>query len=67
MSGSVVSVKFFASLREMVGNAESEVAQMNEQTVMDVWKRATQNMTMPENTLMAVNMEYVEGTHFVKA
>lgn len=67
MSDSVITVKFFASLREIVGNAESEVKQMGEQTVMDIWNRATQDMAMPENTLMAVNMDYVESAHLVSA
>lgn len=67
MTQAVIKIKFFASLRELVGQADSEVAENSVNTVIDVWNSATKNMTMPDNTLMAVNMEYVEAMHSVKA
>ena len=60
-------MKFFASLREHVGQAEAEVAHNELNTVADVWLQATNNMVLPENTLMAVNMEYVDASHAVKS
>lgn len=63
----VIKVKFFASLREHVGQAEAEVAQSGVATVMDVWNNATNNMALPDNTLMAVNMDYVDADYSVKA
>jgi len=63
----VIAVKFFASLREHVGQAEAEVAESAVNTVADVWNQATNNMVLPENTLMAVNMEYVDSSYSVKA
>lgn len=63
----VITVKFFASLREYVGQAEAEVAESVVNTVADVWNQATNNMALPENTLMAVNMEYVDSSYTVKA
>ena len=62
-----IKVKFFASLREHVGHADAEVAENLVKTVADVWMKATNDMVLPENTLMAVNMDYVESTHAVKA
>lgn len=62
-----IKVKFFASLREYVGHADAEVAETLVKTVADVWTKATNDMAFPENTLMAVNMDYVEATHTVKA
>lgn len=62
-----IKVKFFASLREHVGHADAEVAETLVKTVADVWASATNNMVIPENTLMAVNMDYVEASHVVKA
>ena len=34
---------------------------------LPMYGKATNDMVLPENTLMAVNMEYVEATHGVKA
>ena len=62
-----IQVKFFASLRETVGQAEAEVEPGAVKSVADVWKQATNNMDLPENTLMAVNMEYVDASHAVKS
>jgi molybdopterin synthase sulfur carrier subunit len=61
-----IQVKFFASLREHVGQAEAEVAENSVVTVSDVWNFATNNMDLPKNTLMAVNMEYVDAIHPVQ-
>ncbi len=63
----VITVKFFASLREYVGQAEAEVAESVVNTVADVWSQTTNNMALPENTLMAVNMDYVDSSCTVKA
>lgn len=63
----VITVNFFASLREHVGQAEAEVEQGAVKSVADVWSQATNNMALPENTLMAVNMEYVDSSCTVKA
>ena len=56
-----ISVKFFASLREQLGRDECELEAGTVQTVAEVWSRATDNTAMPGNTLMALNMEYVDG------
>jgi len=67
MSNTVIKIKFFASLREHVGQAETEVAKDSVNTVLDVWNNATNDMSMPENTLMAVNMDYVDANYSVNA
>ena len=54
-----VNVKFFASLSEYTGSAETTVAADSGATVQDAWNLATQNLAMPSNTLCAVNMAYV--------
>ncbi|VAW57184.1 Molybdopterin synthase sulfur carrier subunit [hydrothermal vent metagenome] len=53
-----ISVKFFARLREQVGQAELTLERATD--VQSAWDQATQNMTMPDNTLCAINMEYVD-------
>lgn len=67
MADAVIIIKFFASLREHVGQAEAQISEAGISTVMDAWNSATDNRAMPENTLMAVNMDYVEASHPVKA
>ena len=67
MTDAVIKIKFFASLREQVGQAETEVAQSGVSTVIDAWNTATKNMALPDNTLMAVNMDYVDASYAVKA
>ena len=62
-----IKVKFFASLREQIGQGDTEVAEDKVKTVGDVWNEVTAKLVMPENTLMAVNMEYVSSSFLVKA
>jgi len=66
MTKAVVTVKFFASLREYVGQAETEILASDVQTVAAVWLLSTNDMALPENTLMAVNMEYVDADYPVR-
>ena len=53
-----VKVKFFASLSEHTGLSETTVDASSIATVLDVWKLATNNQAMPDNTLCAINMTY---------
>jgi molybdopterin synthase sulfur carrier subunit len=56
-----IHVKFFASLRETVGRDEQHLDAAGLRTVRDVWRRACRELALPENALMAVNMDYVRG------
>lgn len=58
-----VTVKFFASLREQVKQSENSMEITDDLTVAKVWHQSTSNMRMPDNTLCAVNMEYVDTQH----
>ncbi len=53
-----IKVKFFASLSEQTGLTETVVETNNPANVMDAWKLATGDQTMPVNTLCAINMTY---------
>ncbi len=53
-----ITVKFFARLREQVGHAEISLDSASD--VQSAWRQATQNIDMPDNTLCAINMEYVD-------
>lgn len=55
-----ISIKFFARLREEVGKDSCELAADKASTVREVWQQASGGVDMPLNTLMAVNMEYVD-------
>lgn len=54
-----ITVKFFASLREQIGKSEATVSSENTITVLQAWQQASGLGSMPENTLAAINMEYV--------
>lgn len=56
-----IRIKFFASLREQVGQSELELATAEVNNVDQAWSQATKGMEMPSNVLIAVNMEYVES------
>ena len=55
-----ITVKFFARLREQVG--KDETALDTAKNVQSAWDQSTNGMIMPDNTLCAINMEYVEPT-----
>lgn len=60
-----ISVKFFASLREQVGMADASLEASNGMTVQQVWSD-TCSIAMPDNTLCAINMEYVDLSQAVQ-
>lgn len=61
-----VKVKFFASMRDRVGKADDTIEVADNATVADVWA-AVSSEAMPENTLVAINMEYTDVDHAVQA
>ncbi|MDH5424683.1 MAG: molybdopterin converting factor subunit 1 [Gammaproteobacteria bacterium] len=54
-----ITVKFFASLREQTGKSDASISYAEPISVLDAWKQASGMQSMPENTLCAINMEYV--------
>lgn len=55
-----VSIKFFASLRDYTGIADSQIEYQGLYTVEQVWSAVMPDKAMPANTLAAINMEYVD-------
>ena len=53
-----ITVKYFAILRERYGRSTDIVPYENGMTVSDVWKRTLATETMPDQLMIAVNMEY---------
>ena len=60
-----IQVRFFASLREQIGVAEKQLNVGSNMTVTEVWQQATNQSGIPVNTLMAINMEYVDADQHV--
>jgi molybdopterin synthase sulfur carrier subunit len=61
-----IKVRYFASLKENIGRSEDNLEFAGLSTVGDVWRRANPDKALPDNTLTAVNMEYVELDDVVK-
>ena len=57
-----ITVKYFASLRELVGRGEDSLEiDDTDMTVSEVWETvAGSEKNLPDNILSAINMEYVK-------
>ncbi len=55
-----IKVRYFASLAERLGRAESTLEFTRGMTVSDVWQLDNTDKHMPDNILAAVNMDYAE-------
>ena len=58
-----IQVKFFASLRERVGQSDARLDANEVNTAQDVWQQIVGDAEPDKNILIAVNMEYVDATH----
>ncbi|MBE9559158.1 MAG: MoaD/ThiS family protein [Proteobacteria bacterium] len=56
-----INVQFFASLRELIGKQQSSMDYSDGLDVSAVWQQTSNNADMPDNTLCAINMEYVKA------
>jgi len=62
-----VSVKYFASLRELMGEASSVVDIEENSSVSKLWQSIIESKNVEfDNVMMAVNMEYVKSEHQLK-
>ena len=57
-----IEVKYFANMRDTMGKAGESIEINDGSSVADVWASVS-TTTMPENTLIAVNMEYTNAKH----
>ena len=53
-----IRVRFFASLRESIGCREVEIDAVQAGTAADLWRIVTGGQPIPDNVLVAVNLEY---------
>ncbi len=54
-----IQIKVFASLAEQLNTQQAELQAGQASTVQEVWQHIAPDTPIPENVLMAVNMEYV--------
>jgi len=60
-----IKVRYFASLKESLGRDSDSLKFDKVLSVAEVWARTSPAQPMPDNTLAAVNMEYVDLGHQV--
>jgi molybdopterin synthase sulfur carrier subunit len=53
----MITIRYFASLREQYGKAEDQIESAGIHTVEDVWKKLN-SKALPDNVLVAVNQSY---------
>jgi molybdopterin synthase sulfur carrier subunit len=62
----MITIKFFASLREEVGKNEVQIEASEQLTVAKIWKQVGNNNQLPTHILTAINMEYTDSNTLVK-
>lgn len=60
-----IQIKYFASLRERLGRAQDAV-ETHRSTPAQLWAELNQDVALPRNTVIAVNMEYADVNAIVK-
>jgi len=54
----MIKVKFFASLRELIGKDSAFVEPQAGLTLEHVWQLTANKISLPNNTLCSINLEY---------
>jgi molybdopterin synthase sulfur carrier subunit len=62
-----ITVRYFANMRDRMGRAEESVSIDGDSvTVEALWNKVSPQQTLPGNILIAVNMEYTNGSRVLK-
>ena len=61
-----INVQFFASLREQLGKQQTTLECDTPVDVLSVWSQASGGLPLANNTLCAINMEYVKTDALVQ-
>ena len=59
-----ITIRYFASLREQVGRSQETLVLPESLSVLAIWERI-HHCPLPDNVLIAINMEYVSPLHSV--
>jgi molybdopterin synthase sulfur carrier subunit len=62
----MITIRYFASLREQYGKAEEQIDHEGVHTVEDVWRKLNQQ-DFPDNVLVAINQAYTTADAPVKS
>ncbi len=62
----MITIKFFASLREEVGKNEIQIEASEQLTIAKIWNQVCDGIPLPNHVLMAINMEYTDLNSLVK-
>ena len=54
----IVKILYFASLREIVGVAETSVEMTGKISAVSLWQAANPDIALPESSLVAINQSY---------
>ena len=62
-----VTIKYFASLRELMGESSVFIDIDKESSIDDVWQHVTKNKKIElDNVMATVNMEYVKSSYVIR-
>lgn len=57
-----INIKYFANMRDIMGRADDRIDLADGSTIKDLWGMVSKT-ALPDNTLIAVNMEYTDLNH----
>ena len=62
-----VSVRYFASLRDRMGRADETLELDGDSAIVsEIWAKVTGGQSIPDSTLISVNMEYTDADAVLK-
>lgn len=61
-----ITVKFFAQLREQLGKNSLLIPFESSISIRELWEIVSPDISMPNNTLCAINLEYVTKETLIK-
>lgn len=61
-----IKIRYFASLKESLGRAEDELVFIESLSVRELWNRVQTGKPLPDNVLVAINMDYAQLESLVK-